>query len=112
MKLYRKYFSKKHDENWYRGEETENQKKNRKALTKSITTTGTVYGGMLGGYIAHNKAGNKVLDKKLNALSKDLDKTVEVADVISKYETDKFLHDKKECLQKLKETVLNTLKIS
>lgn len=84
MKLYRKYFSKKHDENWYRGEETENQKKNRKALTKSITTTGTVYGGMLGGYIAHNKAGNKVLDKKLNALSKDLDKTVEVADVISK----------------------------
>ena len=84
MKLYRKYFSKKHDENWYRGEETENQKKNRKALTRSITGTGTAYGAAIGSNIAYNKAYGKATNKVLNALDKDLGKTAEVVDVISK----------------------------
>lgn len=85
MKLYRKTFaSKKHDENWYRGEETDRQKKNRKKLTTGLVVSGAVDGALLGNVAGESKVYMKAAKKVHQAKMKDLGQTIAVADVVSK----------------------------
>lgn len=84
MKLYRKFFSKKHDENWYRGEETENQKKNRKRMNKALVVSGAVNGALFGSAAGEVAVYNKALEKVLNAKMKDLDQGLAVEGTVRK----------------------------
>ena len=82
MKLYRKTFaSKKHDENWYRGEETDRQKKNRKKLTTGLVVSGAVDGALLGNIAGEAGVYRKASKKVLNARIKDLDQELRAANV-------------------------------
>lgn len=68
MRLYRKLYSKKHDEAWYKGEETERQKKDRKSLASALTGYGTVVGAGAGYGLSGQK---RIVDKISEISAKD-----------------------------------------
>ena len=85
MKLYRKTFaSKKHDENWYRGEETDKQKKNRKKLATGLVVSGAVDGALLGNVAGETGVYMKAAKKVHQAKIKDLGQTLAVTDAVNK----------------------------
>ena len=61
----------KHDENWYKGEETDFQKRNRKNIVKTLAGTGAISGALHEGFKTWRDQDSKRRTKKLEAESAD-----------------------------------------
>ena len=73
-----KLFATKHDENWYKGEETDKQKKGRKKLAGTLAAEGAILGGSIAGANndSHIKAWGKEHRARLDDTMKELDVNV------------------------------------